>query len=398
MTGPNDRSAAIDRMLHTPSPPLLLPKIDVPCRLTYDTQSKAAAINNSRAWAGTICEVGITPSVATRLFEVGGCGETIRKVGSVVEQVLSTVEYGPSRLSVSRESLVKTLSTEYGKLLEAPLDNRQPYAFAVTALARFGSNAMFCHGWMGLRTPRTDVETIIIHFILNDSLRVDQNEAVGVAGVNLLNAGLIRYPDIEWHELIQKCLDGLGDRVCIDYLEILERPFAFEDVWSHAQKLHSVGNAPVAVYQGQLIEAGDILHRKPVIILPTNFLTHSYESILEQLQTKHPDRILVTGDLIKTDQRPEILNVISSDNSTIALVDFVRRYKSPSQIVVMAHDEAVELFQSKENAAGSLDQRLSNLAHLFKPGVEIFIPSSASKYCSPGLLTFLQEEQVLKIF
>src|SRR5204863_4858941 len=80
------------------------------------------------------------------------------------------------------------------KLLIEPLDakcgaEKTFFFFADTVAARSFKQRSESHGWLGLRfqsQPRAQPSQIIIHVRLLDQTNVEQQEALGVIGVNLL--------------------------------------------------------------------------------------------------------------------------------------------------------------------------------------------------------------------
>src|SRR5437773_11385576 len=65
------------------------------------------------------------------------------------------------------------------------------FVFADTVAARSFKQHNESHGWLGVRfqtEKRGDPSQIIIHVRMLDEANVDQQEALGVSGVNLLHA------------------------------------------------------------------------------------------------------------------------------------------------------------------------------------------------------------------
>ena len=157
------------------------------------TNRKAFQINLDRQKYGTFAEIGAGQEVARRFFHVGGAAGTIAKTISAYDMTFSDAIYGPADRFVSRVRLNTMLDHEYDLLLER-LDKklgaeRAFFVFADTVAARSFKEHNESHGWLGVRfqpAPRSEPSQIIIHVRMLDELNVDQQEALGVVGVNLL--------------------------------------------------------------------------------------------------------------------------------------------------------------------------------------------------------------------
>ena len=158
------------------------------------TDEKALRINLDAARYGTFAEVGAGQEVARRFFRVGGAAGTIAKTMSAYDMTFSDAIYGPANRYVSRLRLQKMLDHEYDLLIER-LDRKFGaektfFVFADTVAARGFKERNESHGWLGVRfqsQPRGQPSQIIIHVRLLDEANIDQQEALGVIGVNLVH-------------------------------------------------------------------------------------------------------------------------------------------------------------------------------------------------------------------
>src|SRR5438067_12655776 len=163
------------------------PEMDV------ETNRKALQINLDAARYGTFAEVGAGQEVARRFFRVGGAAGTIAKTMSAYDMTFSDAIYGSADRYVSRVRLQTMLDHEYDLLIER-LDRKFGaektfFVFADTIAARSFKERNESHGWLGVRfqsQPRGQPSQIIIHVRLLDKANVEQQEAIGVIGVNLL--------------------------------------------------------------------------------------------------------------------------------------------------------------------------------------------------------------------
>ena len=157
------------------------------------TNKKAFQINLDLKKYGTFAEIGAGQEVARRFFHVGGAAGTIAKTMSAYDMQFSDAIYGPADRYVSRARLGTMLDHEYDLLLERLDkklgDERTFFVFADTVAARSFKQHNESHGWLGMRfqsETRGEPSQIIIHVRMLDEANVDQQEALGVIGVNLI--------------------------------------------------------------------------------------------------------------------------------------------------------------------------------------------------------------------
>ena len=242
---------------------------------TLDTYQKAAQINRDGIRHGTFAEIGAGQEVARSFFRVGGAADTVAKTMSAYDMAFSDAIYGPCERYVSRQRLQTMLDHEYGLLLER-LDGKRGdrtcfFTFADTVAARsFRRHEEEAHGWLGVRfqtRPRTPPSEIIIHARMLDQKNVLQQEAVGIAGVNLLHGAF--YLQDRPEELIGNLLDNLTpERMEVDMIKF-SGP-AFEGVDNRLMSLQLVGqgltDAAMFTARGETVQVGEVLHDKPVLL------------------------------------------------------------------------------------------------------------------------------------
>src|SRR5712692_749345 len=168
------------------------------------TNRKAFQINLDAKKYGTFAEIGAGQEVARRFFHVGGAAGTIAKTMSAYDMTFSDAIYGPADRYVSRVRLNTMLDHEY-KLLVERLDQklgteREFFVFADTVAARSFKQHNESHGWLGVRfqtQPRSEPSQIIIHVRMLDETNIDQQEVLGVIGVNLIYGAFYHLNDAE---------------------------------------------------------------------------------------------------------------------------------------------------------------------------------------------------------
>src|SRR5438105_537601 len=189
------------------------------------TAQKALQVNlNSMAY-GTFAEIGAGQEVARWFFRVGGAAGTIAKTISAYDMTVSDAIYGPSDRYVSRHRLQTMLDHEYG-LLEERLKAKRGattrfFVYADTVTARSFKHVDESHGWMGIRfqsQPLTEPSEILIHVRMLDKENLQQQEALGIMGVNIIFGALYLHHDPS--ALITSLLDNLtNERVEVDMIK-----------------------------------------------------------------------------------------------------------------------------------------------------------------------------------
>src|SRR5438093_13252972 len=184
------------------------------------TDRKALQINLDPAKYGTVAEIGAGQEVARRFFRIGGAAGTIAKTMSAYDMTFSDAIYGPADRYVSRVRLQTMLDHEYNLLVER-LDEqfgaeKTFFVFADTVSARSFKERNESHGWLGVRfqsQPRGPPSKLTIQVELLDEANVDQQEALGVIGVNLLHGAF-------YHRQPEKLISSLQANLPSGRLEV----------------------------------------------------------------------------------------------------------------------------------------------------------------------------------
>src|SRR5205814_2648992 len=136
------------------------------------------------------------------------------------DMTFSDAIYGPSDRYVSRVRLNTMLDHEYDLLLERlekKLGNERTFfVFADTVAARSFKEHNESHGWLGVRfqsAPRGEPSQIIIHVRMLDELNVDQQEALGVVGVNLLYGAF-------YHSEPERLISSLQENLALGKIQV----------------------------------------------------------------------------------------------------------------------------------------------------------------------------------
>ena len=255
------------------------------------TRTKALEINKTNSFYGTFAEIGAGQEVARHFFQAGLASQTVAKSMSAYDKVFSDSIYGKGSRFVSEERLIKMLSHEYSLLDERLCDRKGHtcfFSFANTVATSSHEEIPSCHGWMGIRFQKRfegPANEIIIHVRMLDRLRLQQQEALGILGVNLIYAAR-NYTDAQDSLLIASLLDNLStDRIEINFIR-----FSGPDVEHIDNRLMSLElvkqNLTRAVMfnaAGQSLSLSDTIYGKSVLVQRGKFrpFTLTNERILE---------------------------------------------------------------------------------------------------------------------
>ena len=243
-------------------------------RETFSTDQKALQINLDPHNYGTFAEIGAGQEVARWFFRVGGASGTIAKTISAYDMTVSDAIYGPCERYVSRQRLQSMLEHEYALLLER-LDAKRGdatkfFAFANTVAARSYSRQDEAHGWMGVRfqtAPKSGPSDIIIHVRMLDKENVQEQEALGIIGVNLIYAACCYHDDPE--TVIASLVDNLSrDRIEVDMIKLAGPAFKDVDNRLMALQLVTQGLTDSAMFtaDGEVVQAAEVLYKKPILV------------------------------------------------------------------------------------------------------------------------------------
>ena len=188
---------------------------------------KANIINQNKKIYGTFAEIGAGQEVVNYFFKAGKASQTVAKSMSAYDMVFSNLIYGRAERYVCEKRLVQMLNHEY-RLLKSRLKKTRGrhtcfFTFADTvAVSTLKKNRKTVqHGWMGLRfqsKPSQKEDEILLHVHLLDSTRLQQYEALGVLGVNLIYTAF--YGKKQPRPLIQSLVNNFEkNRVSIDVLK-----------------------------------------------------------------------------------------------------------------------------------------------------------------------------------
>ncbi len=202
---------------------------------TRTTVGKALDINLDSKKYGAFAEIGAGQEVARYFFQAGRASHTIAKTISAYDMVYSDEIYGKEKSGryVCESRVQKMLEKEFSLLIRR-LDSvrgkdSEFFALANTvATSSAGGHKAAAHlereshGWMGFRfqdTPQAEPSEITIHLRMLDRNRLQQQECLGILGVNLMHSSYYRRGSES--EFLSYLMDNLkNDQVAIDFIRV----------------------------------------------------------------------------------------------------------------------------------------------------------------------------------
>ena len=377
-------------------------------RNVKDTHQKALAINLDLSKYGTVAEIGAGQETARWFFRAGGAAGTIAKAMSAYDMKFSDAIYGTSPRYVGRERLHAMLKHEYDLLIER-LDGHRGetnafFAFSNTVAARSFLHKTDGHGWLGIRfqtEPRGEPSQIDVHVNLHGTKSLQDQETLGMLGVNLIYGALQLHADPD--DLLDSIMDQIyPELVEIDMIEFSGPAFAQVDNRLMALRLVQKGmsNAAMFTADGHVVQVADALYKKAVLIErsrfrpPTRLTVHLIESakkaFFEEFKVAPNDLIVLSemtlnnlvegGDIDVEDflNRVDILcalgkNVlISNYGEYFRLAQYLFSHTKLPIGMAMGVPSLRELFNEKyyEQLPGGI---LESCGRLFKNDLKLFV-------------------------
>src|SRR5205807_407315 len=345
--------------------------------------------------------------VARRFFRVGGAAGTVAKTMSAYDMTFSDAIYGSAQRYVSRVRLQTMLDHEYNLLIER-LDRKFGaektfFVFADTVAARSFKKRNESHGWLGVRfqsQPRGQPSEIIIHVRLLDEANVDQQEALGVIGVNFLHGAFYcRQPG----KLISSLQDNLSRRrIEVDMIKFSGPVFQNVDNRLMSLQLVSQGLTDAVMFKadGETVQPAEVFYKKAILVERGSFrpVTYATNDMLDGAKRKFLqesgcsecdlvvlmemtlENLLAEGQLNHADflARVDILGalgrtvLISKFGEYYRLASYLSRYTNRLIGLVMGVPSLLEIFDEKYylNLEGGI---LEALGRMFKGSLKLYV-------------------------
>lgn len=370
---------------------------------------KALELNLDPGVYGTFAEIGAGQETANWFFRVSGAAGLVAKAISAYDMTMSDAIYGRTARYVSASRLQAMLDHEHAILLErlAPKRGKDTmfFTFCNTVRARGYNDSGECHGWLGIRfqmMPGDPPSDIIVHVRLLDTRAIDQMEALGIIGVNLIHSAFRHRAHLR--TFVESLLDNLSPgRVEVDLLKFSGHGYAMFDNRLCALQLVESGltDATMFLPDGEVVQPAEALHHRPVLLLRGSFnpVMNLHLAMLENARAEF-DHLLTAADRGSEMELCEISMHNLLRGPAIDPVDFITRadaLQSLGKTVLVSRcaefhriaaflnrctDKPVgivlsigllnELFKVKwsNNLAGGL---LESFGRLFKQGVTLLV-------------------------
>jgi hypothetical protein len=374
-----------------------------------DTLQKALQINLDLRWYGTIAEIGAGQEVARWFFRAGGAAGTVAKSMSAYDMAVSDAVYGKSDRYVSKGRLQAMLDHEFQLNLDRLSDERGDdtsfFAFADTVVARSYRGGNECHGWMGVKFqshPRDEPSQIVLHVRMLDNEAPQQQEALGIVGVNLLYAAFFQHHEPE--RVVETLLDQLTTgRIEIDMIEMKGIEFRSVDNRLLALKLVQLGLSGAAMFSPdrQVLQPSEVLRKKAILVERGSFRPPTVVNIdmLEAARAKFesdPDvaeretlvlteltmaNLRAGGDVVDRKDFLARADLLSACGMTVLISDFLAYHRLAAYLawrtdgrigMVMGVPSLIDLFDEASHAAlpGGI---LESFGRLFKNELRLFV-------------------------
>lgn len=349
------------------------------------TVQKALAINLDGSKYGTIVEIGAGQEVARYFFRAGGAAGTIAKTMSAYDMQFSDAIYGEetSGRYVSRSRLEKMLEKEFGLVLERLAESRSKnstyFAYAATVATKSYSRKSESHGWIGVRLqlyPKAEPSDIVLHVRMLDKEAPQQQEALGILGVNLIYAAYHHYTDPK--RIIDSLAENIGsDRIEVDVINF-SGPY-FEEVENRLMNLHLIRawltRAVMFSPSGSVEVPAELLYKKNLLVMRGAFkpVTTLNMDMIEGAQKKFmqadgvsADNVvrlaeitmatLVSGDTVDDSDFLARVDLMTALGFTVLISDYLRyfslrayfrRYTKKQIGIVMGISNVIDIFDER---------------------------------------------------
>ena len=372
------------------------------------TNRKALTINLDERKYGTFAEIGAGQEVARIFFQAGGASRTVAKTISAYDMNFSDAIYGKAPRYVSRERLGLMLDHEYDLLIERLGEQRGDrttfFVFADTVVTKGYKGTNDAHGWLGMRfqtEPGSPPNDVLLHVRMWDKENVLQQEALGIAGTNLIYAA--SYYRDEPQRFIESLVDNLGTaRLEVDMLKFSGPAFTQVDNRLMALYLVQFGLTNGALFgpDGEVLQPSEIFYKKAILVERGSFrpVTHVNVDMLncataqfvQEPAVKGKDLIVImeitmnnllaAGSLDARDflQRVDLLGelgltaMVSNYSEYYRLTSYFRRYTKEMIGMVLGINNLLEIFNEKyyEHLEGGI---LESFGRMFRHAVKLYI-------------------------
>lgn len=281
------------------------------------TKKKALRINLDEKKYGTIVEIGAGQEVARAFFRAGAAAGTIAKTMSAYDMLFSDAIYGvqEGHRYVSKARVKAMMDKEFELVIQrvgkSRPKNTRFFAYAATVAAKSWGKQHECHAWCGVRLqmyPNAEPSDIIVHVRMLDDTAEDQQEALGILGVNLIYAAYYYYENPK--QLINSLTDNIeAGRIEIDSVAF-DGPY-FEDVDNLGVNLNLIRfwktRAVMFTPNGSVAVPAELLYKKnvltirgsfrPVTKLNVDMIEQGMQSFMKDVDSVHENNTIALAEI-----------------------------------------------------------------------------------------------------
>jgi len=302
---------------------------------SHAPHQKALSINLDEDKYGSIAEIGAGQETARWFFRAGGAAGTIAKTISAYDMKFSDAIYGKSPRYVSRDRISAMLDHEFGLLLERldkyRSDTRCFFSFANTVAARSFTHKTDGHGWLGVRfetQPHEPPSSIVLHVNLHGKNNIQDQETLGLLGINLIYAALYLNQDLD--AFLLSLMDQLfPEAVEIDLIDFSGPAFSQVDNRLMALRLvqHGMSNAALFSADGNIIQIADALWKKSVLVERSRFRppTRLTLDLLDCAQNQFTQETNISSDDLLVLSEMTLFDLKNDKENDIDTEDFLYR-------------------------------------------------------------------------
>ena len=240
---------------------------------------KAFEINKDTSIYGAFAEIGAGQETVNFFYHAGLASKTVAKSMSAYDMTVSDAIYGKQKRYVCQDRLQTMLSHDY-QLLKKRLEEKKGKShkfFVYAATSSTGSldkkEIRNCHAWLGLKfqeKPGSLPSQIYIHIHCLDKKRLDQHEALGIFGVNLIHSCFRKLKsEKDFVKGLKESLIGNKKRIKIEALIV--KGSAFKNFKLKELSLESLkqGLSQISVFssEGDIQCLSDLAFDKQIVIL-----------------------------------------------------------------------------------------------------------------------------------
>ncbi len=242
------------------------------------TEEKALRINLTRDIYGCFAEIGAGQEVAANFFRAGGSSGTIAYSQSAYDMKVSDSMYGEASRYVCEERLLTMLETEYETMkFRLPEKNKDTrfFAFCNTVESLNYHKTNQGQGWVGIRfqlSLDSKPNDIILHVKMHDTNNKNQQEALGVLGVNLIHAAYFHNDDLD--NFLEDLVHRLPrERMEIDMLRVSGPEFENIDNRIIALNLVKKGITDATMFDlcGNVLQPATALYKRNILLMRGRF-------------------------------------------------------------------------------------------------------------------------------